>query len=255
MSNRSIVSIAKYLTVLLVVFYIGAANAAGTKSLAQLKAAEDIEIVSQQIPKAFFYLHQDIRIEQAKGDMSNGMALLKSSLDVLRITKDAEQKNLVAFMTHIYNEMKLLVKKSYTKERGAIMIDYGEVLLEGAETIVAKHTHKNNSKEQMLIAAKRMSFLLERATKYYIAFRDNFNDENNVKQLQNAITEFEKNIKFVRGKTYPKSVSKEVKRISQFWPQASKFYLGVKKQDLPLIVFITTKHLEKSIKVIEKHYE
>lgn len=255
MSYRNSMYSGGYLLLFASLFYSGLSGAANRQDLQQLQAAEKIQIVSQQIPKAYFYLHQGIRVEQAKKDLKNGMKALKRNIKILSKTRDKEQLGMVEFMSYTQDEMKSTMIRPFNKERGALMLDYGEVLLEGAESLVAKHIHKNDQQEEMLVVTEQMSFLLERATKYYIAFRAGFTDENNVKQLQRAIAKFESHLKRVSAYKYPDSLSAEVTKLTEYWPRAKSFYLGITKKNLPLIVFITTQHLEKSIKVLENHHQ
>jgi hypothetical protein len=225
------------------------------EKLRQIEAAENIKMVSQQIVKAYFYLHQDIRVEQSEKNLKNGLTALSKDVKILTKTKDVEQKNMVMFMSFTMDEIKETVSKPYNKERGALMLDYSETLLEGAEFLLTKHNFKQGDKElKMLIVSEEMAFLLERTTKYYIAFKDGFTDHNNVKQLEQAVAEFEINLKKIKTYSYPDNLKGEVKKIVKYWPIAKKFYLGVEDSDLPLIVSITTQHLEKSIKKLERYH-
>jgi len=228
-------------------------SVADIRSLQQLEAAEDIEMASQQITKAYFYLHQEIRVEQSENDMENGLTSIEKNINILNKINDKKQLRMVKFMSFTLDEIKKTISQPYTNERGALMLDYSETLLEGAESLTKKYTHKNDKKEEMLITTKKMNFLLERATKYYIAFKDGFSDHNNVKQLEKAIKEFEDHLKKIQAYKYPSESQRAANKLSEYWPIAKEFYLGVEKNDLPLIVSVTTRHLEKSLATLE-HY-
>ncbi len=229
-------------------------SSADTRSLQQLEAAENIEIASQQVTKAYFYLHQEIRVEQSERDLENGLNSIEKNIKVLTNTKDKKQQRMVKFMSFTLDEIKETAAQPYTNERGALMLDYSETLLEGAESLAQKYIHKKDKKEKMLIITKKMTFLLERATKYYIAFRDGFADHNNVKQLEKAIKDFEAHLKVIQTYKYPAEPQRAVSKIIEYWPIAKEFYLGVEKNDLPLIVSVTTNHLEKSLAILENYH-
>lgn len=237
--------------------YAGLGLSADTRDVRQLRAAEDIKVVSQQITKAYFYIHQKIRVKHATKDLNNGLIALDRDIKILSAgSADEEQKSMLLFLQFTHDELKDTVNKPYSKERGALMLDYSETLLEGAELLAKKHTHKNDKKEQMLIITERMKFLLERITKYYIAFRGGFNDHNNVVQLEQAIKEYESNLAIVKAFNYPSNLKRTVHKLVRYWPLAKKFYLGVEKNELPLIVFVSTQNMEKSLHKLESyHYQ
>ncbi|MCF6337350.1 MAG: hypothetical protein L3J84_05270 [Gammaproteobacteria bacterium] len=227
---------------------------ADSRNIQQLEAAENIEITSQQIAKAYFYLHQEIRVEQSEQDLKNGLFAIERDIKTLTNTKDKKQRRMVTFMSFTLDEIKDIIEKPYTNEHGALMLDYSETLLEGAESLVKKHTHKKYNKEKMLIITKQMTFFLERATKYYIAFRDGFTDHNNVKQLEMAIKGFESHLKTIQAYKYSGKPQQAVNKLTEYWPVAKGFYLGIEENDLPLIVSITTRHLEKSLAILEQYH-
>jgi len=252
--NKQTLFIPKIFLVTFIFLFFSSQSAADIRSLQQLEATEDIEMASQQITKAYFYLHQEIRIEQSERDLENGLDSIEKNINILANTKDKKQQRMVKFMSFTLDEIKETAAQPYTNERGALMLDYSETLLEGAESLAKKYIHKKDKKEKMLITTKKMTFLLERATKYYIAFRDGFSDHNNVKQLEKAIKEFEAHLKIIRAYKHPAEPQRAVSKLIEYWPIAKDFYLGVEKNDLPLIVSVTTNHLEKSLAVLENYH-
>lgn len=250
MNKQTLFTPKEFLVTFILLFFSSQA-AADIRSLQQLEATEDIEMDSQKITKAYFYLHQEIRIEQSERDLENGLDSIEKNINILTNTKDKKQQRMVKFMSFTLDEIKEIIEKPYTREHGALMLDYSETLLEGAESLAKNHTHK---KDKMLITTKKMIFLLERATKYYIAFRDGFSDHNNVKQLEKAIKEFETHLKIIRAYKYPAEPQRAVSKLIEYWPIAKNFYLGIEKNDLPLIVSVTTNHLEKSLAVLENYH-
>lgn len=255
MSHIKSTTIKKSIIALACLIYSSLTFAVDLKDLKQLEAAENIEKVSQQITKAYFYIHQVIRVEEAKADLKSGLFNLKRNIKILDATSNSEQQAMVVFLSFIQSEVKNILTKPYSKENGAAMLDYSEALLEGAESVAKLHTHKKDEKEDMLITTEKMSFLLERITKYYIAFREGFDDHNNVIQLNQAVAEFEADLAKVKAFNYPDKLKVQVNKLTKYWPIAKKFYLGIEKNDLPLIVFISTQYMEKSLKILEKHHD
>jgi hypothetical protein len=225
-------------------------------SLDTLEAAKNVEYVSQKIAKAYFYKHLDIRPDHAKTDMEQSLAKLKNGIIKLKeCAEDKETKNLTIFLAHTHSELDKMLEKPYSKEHGALMIDFSESLLEGANVLASKHLKGGSAEETMMVEVERLNFLLERINKYYIAHHAGFTDYNNVVQVQQAVKDFETSLAKVNAHNgYPDSVKGNVKNINQFWPVAKEFYLGVQKNALPVIVLASTDKLEKEISQIEKHH-
>ena len=236
MSNRKL-EMVKGVTLTFLFMVCASTALADSRSIRMLEAAENIEMASQQITKAYFYLNQGIRVEQSERDMASGLAAIEKDIRVLTKSRDKDQQRMVMFMSFTADEIKETAAQPYTQERGALMLDYSETLLEGAESLTKKYIHKKDKKEQMLIATQKMSFLLERATKYYIAFKDGFTDHNNVIQLENSIKDFEAYLKKIKAFKYPSEQKRAADKLAEYWPIAKGFYLGVEKSDFPLIVY------------------
>ena len=218
-----------------------------------LESAEAIGRLSQKIAKAYFYRQQRIRVSHANRELKASTSALDREIKKLSAASlDDEEKNVLMFIAFTRDEMKEVISQAYTEENGALMLDFSDSLLEGSELIASKHTQKKDFKEAMLVTMKRNLFLLERITKYYIAFRAGFKDYNNIVQLKEAIQKFESNLKKINAfKGYPKKLNASVQKVNQFWPIAKRFYLGVEKGALPVIVLASTDNLIKELKKLE----
>jgi hypothetical protein len=100
-----------------------------------------------------------------------------------------------------------------------------------------------------------MDFLIARASKYYIAFRAGYKDDVNIEQANIAVKKFDSLLKKLEKHPYPDSIKKRsVAMLLKYWPMSKSFYLGIKKNELPTIVFISTKHMKRAIdKIIDYH--
>ncbi|MCI5221573.1 MAG: hypothetical protein D3924_02545 [Candidatus Electrothrix sp. AR4] len=222
-----------------------------------LEAAENVEYVSQKIAKAYFYKQQGVRPDHAEKDLKDSVAKLKKDITILQqgMTGDKEEKNIAIFLGYTRDELLSTLSKPYTKENGALMLDYSESMLEGAEFIAHRHLHEKNPEEVMLVTAEQILFLLERINKYYIANKAGFKDYNNVVQLKQAVTDIESHLAKINAyKKYPENVHTSIVKINEFWPIAKEFYIDVQKGALPVIVLASTEKLEKEVKVIERYH-
>lgn len=247
-----------YMEVVLITFFCltlaAVSSAAGKQEIAKLEAAGDIKDVSQEITKAYFYKHLEIRIVQAKRDLKEGLERLDRAIKTLSSNAGDEEQGILTFVGYARDEMKSTIKQPYSAENGAMMLDYSESLLEGASLISQKYFNKDNVEEAGLVAVKKMEFLLERISKYYIAHKAGFKDFNNVVQLEKAVKEFEVNLKKLNAYNYPASLQANTEKINKFWPIAKGFYLGIEKGALPIIVMSSTNNLERALHSLQKYH-
>jgi len=216
-----------------------------------VKAAADVLALSQQITKNYIYIGQDIQIDKATARLTKSMKQLAGAIKVIESnTTDVDAQNMVRFLKFTYSEIAKVVDLPYSKESGALMIDYSETLLEGAESLTQRWSKKTD--KQGFIELERQALLVERIAKYYIAHRAGFVDFNAVRQLETAVEQFESGLVKINAqkKYYPVWLHPEIEKLNRHWPITKDFYLGVEKNDLPLIVFVYTEYIRKAVDVL-----
>ncbi|MEN8146612.1 MAG: hypothetical protein ABFR02_03245 [Campylobacterota bacterium] len=242
--------------ILLILLFLGAQlNGATSRSEVKLlEASEDIKLISQQVVKDYFYLSQN-RKEEVEAKLQKGVLALDEKLRLIAAaTKSDDTKNILTFLAFSRDQMSETIALPYDTENGALMLDYSETLLEGAESIANEHVYQFSEEEQMLINVKKMAYLIERITKYYMAFQVGFNDHNNVKQLQSAIASFNKELVKLNAYEYRGESAEDLATINHYWPIAKKFYLTLEKRELPNILYISAGHLESVIGKLELYH-
>lgn len=237
------------IVVILLLSQVTIASATNEQELHILEAAENIAFISQKLPMAYFYKGKGIRASVAKRNINDGLMDLDKDLKYLEsVVLGAEEKNVMLFFGFTRDEMKEALAEDYSLENGALIMDYSESLLEGAELISAKHKNLNEISETMLVTVEKMEFLLERINKFYIAHYSGLKDEVNVSQLKLAVDEFESNlIKITVYKGFHATQKSSVKKINGFWPIAKRFFLGVEEGSLPVIVMASSSSLKKEL--------
>jgi len=242
-------------TVMATLFTIGSSStyAVSERELLILESADTIAFVSQTLPKAYFYKGKGIRASVAKRNLNDGLMAIDKELKYLdSLSLSDEEKNIMLFFGFTLDEMKETLAENYSLENGALVMDYSESLLEGAELIAAKHNQLSAISETMLGDVERMSFLLERINKFYIAHYSGLRDEVNVSQLKLAVSEFESTLKEVTAYNgFHASQIASVKTINNFWPIAKRFFLGVEEGSLPVIVLASSSSLKKKLEKLQ----
>ncbi len=219
-----------------------------------LLLAETVRGISQDLAKNYFYIEQGIQTSSAKKGLKRDMITLDDTIRKLQMgATNANTKGIVEFMFFSVDELKSTLKENFSSENGGLVLDYTETLLEGSESIIR---HNKGKTQTMLDVVEEMQFLLERATKYYIAFRAGYTDAVNVTQARLAVEKFETLLAKVKAHTYPGPITTgPVKKLAKYWPVSKNFYLGIKKSELPTIVFISTKHMNKALDALVEYHK
>ncbi|MFK5975739.1 MAG: hypothetical protein QM493_04455 [Sulfurovum sp.] len=224
-----------------------------TKNSTQIDTdVKKMRIITQEFTKNYFYIQQNIQISSAKRGLKSNILALDKTINSLRINiKDEEKITLVEFIEFSVDELKIVIKDKLSLENGGLVLDYTEAMLEGVENLNNKTLDMNN----MLDVLNEMKFLLERASKYYIAFSAGYKDFNNIDQAQKAVLKFETLLSKLQSYNYPTKIKKDtIDKLLKYWPVGKKFYLGIKNSKLPTIVFISTKYINTALnKLIGYH--
>ncbi len=223
--------------------------------LLMLEAAENVQFLSQKVTKDYFYRQQGVRPARAAENLKKSFVLLQKDLIIIQNGIDQgekEETNIAVYLKYTADELKDIVDKPYSKENGALIIDYSDSLLEGAEFIARKHMHKQDTEEVLLVSVEQLFFLLERINKIYIAYQAGFKDYNNVVQLKQAVQDFEIGLAKLNAYTkYSESALVARNKINEFWSVAKEFFIDIQKGTLPVIVLASVENQERELKILE----
>jgi len=212
--------------------------------------AKNLQFLSQVIAKDYFYINQLVHEEKASIEMERSLNDTAMAFNILYSSiKDEELKNLLVYLKDIKDECHTLLDMSYSKESGTQILDYSEAMFEGAQLII-DHLKNNNNEDEMYDVVFEQKLILQRISKFYIAFQAGFNDPMIVTQLKKAIQQFEQGVTTISAYDYDNELIPEVIRIKKYWSLSKKFYLGMEQGDLTLVVFISTDHLMTSLDIL-----
>ncbi len=213
-----------------------------------LEATENIRFLSQQIVKEYLLLFKAPRKDVVKERLKSELVALSNNLRVIgATTKDSDTKDILEFLAYSKDQIAQIFTESLKPEQAALMLDYSETLLEGADSIAAAHAYDFTKEEQMLMTAKKMEYLMERIMKYYMALHTGFDNPTNREQMHEAIAKFSQNLQQVEAYPYPKKIGKIRNEVTKAWWE-NGMYLG--KTDtlfIPALMLLSTAHIEALI--------
>jgi len=220
-----------------------------------IEASENIRYLSQKMVKdyLFFYKNQD------KVDVKRGLnKALDKLTDDFRIiattTKDGDTKDILEFLAYSKDQIEQIFNEKADKERAALMLDYSETLLEGADSIANSHKYDFSDEEKMLMVTKEMEYLLERVTKYYMAIHVGFNNSTNKEQMQESISKLEENIAQINKYTYPAEFQKTQVKMNESWKANKSFFDQSEILFIPKLMFTSVDYMEDVVVQIALHH-
>jgi len=210
-----------------------------------LEATETIRYLSQKITKNYIYLYANPKkTSLVYGEIKKDITKMVESIRTISMTTNDEYtKNVLEFLTYSKDQIEDLIKKSPTKERAALMLDYSETLLEGANSIAKEHSYDFSESEKMLMTGKSIEYLIERATKYYMALSIGLSSDVNKKQMAESIKELVKKISIIDNyNKYPNPLIQNRIKLKTSWRLIDNLFK--KKIKLTNIMVLSTNQME-----------
>jgi hypothetical protein len=195
--------------------------------------------------KEYLFLFKIPKKEETKARLKRSLIELADNLRVISATtKDEDTKDILEFLAYSKDQIAQIFTEEIDKERAALMLDYSETLLEGADSIAAAHAYDFTKEEYMLIVAKKMEYLTERMMKYYIALHVGFDNPTNKEQMQEAIAKFDENIKHIESYGYPDEIRPVEKEILRSWKANKGFLARSESLFIPKLMLLSTYSME-----------
>jgi len=220
-----------------------------------IEASENIRYLTQKIIKSYLHLYRNPKKKSIKHDISESLNRLSDSFrDIAITTKDSDSKDMLDYLMFSKDEIEGIANKKANDEQALLMLDYSEALLEGVRSIEDAHKYDFSQEEKMLIATQKMTYLLERIIKHYMAFKMNLNVKINKKQMKIAIINFEDNLQKINAYDYPHDVDDIRAKINKFWKVNRDFFTKADKLFIPNLLSDSMVYLEGTIAQIALYH-
>jgi hypothetical protein len=211
-----------------------------------IEATENIRYISQQMAKEYLFLFKTPYPDETRARLKRSLIKLADNLRVIAATtKDEDTKDILEFLDYSKDQIAQIFTEKVSEEQAALMLDYSETLLEGADSIAAAHAYDFTKEEYMLIVTKKMEYLIERMMKYYIALHVGFDNSTNKEQMDEAIKKFDENMKQIETYSYPKEIRPVEKEIVRSWQANKGFFERSQSLFIPKLMLLSTRSLEE----------
>jgi len=221
-------------------------QAATRSDINAIEAAEKIRYLSQKIAKDYLYLYSRPQRTDIKHNLEQMVERLgKSFATIAASTRDSDTKDLLEYLRYSQKGMRELLQKPVTKQTAAKMLDYSQILLEGAEWIVNTHSYRFSKEEAMLMNIKRYEYLLVRLGKLYMASRVEDLSQSNQQQIKDELASLQKGLDTIQAYRYPASLESLKKDLNLFRDANRHFLTHANEMFVPGVLDITIGQFEQ----------
>ena len=241
---------------LLAVLLSSSLPAASVRSQVSLiEASENIRLESQEIVKNYLYFYGNHKKEYEKELVKKGLESLDKQFRLIaKSTKDEDSKDVLAFLDYSKEKMQEVLDDPFNKDNPALMLDYSEILLEGAESISKNLNYEPTIEEKMLMKMKDISFLIERMAKYYMAILAEEDSETYAESLSESIQRMEGDLASLSDYNYSSENTSQLLKLKSNWEALRGFYSNYKTLKLPNIVLLASNEVRNSALVLEVYH-
>ena len=220
-----------------------------------MEASENIRLNSQEVVKNYLYYYNNPKKVHYKDMALRGLQNLDKQFRLIaKTTKDEDSKDVLAFLDYSKEKMMEVLEDPLNKDNPSLMLDYSEILLEGAESISRNIEYTPSAEENMLMRMKDISFLISRMTKYYIAIMIEGSGINYAEMLEDSMKKMENDLYLIGNYSYSQKNLSYLSELRRDWQVLKKFYLEYKESKIPNIVLLASAEVGKDAHVLELYH-
>jgi hypothetical protein len=220
-----------------------------------LEATENIRYASQKIVKNYFFSYVYPKRIEMKAILYDELEFLSKNFRTIAVTsKDCDTKDILEFLSYNREQMFELFSEARNFENASLMIDYGETLLEGINSIAKGYQYEFSNEENMLIATKNIEYLLERTLKYYMVIHSGFDNVTMKEMMDKGIVEIEKNLISIKNYAYSPELNVERTKLIVAWEKSKILLEKPKELFIPILLFSSIKYIEARIDTLALHH-
>jgi len=211
-----------------------------------IEASEKIRYISQKLVKEYlFYYKYSGKSALKQAFISMLVELNKDFRTIVLTTKDSDTKDILDFLSYSKDQIDEIIEATPSEENAALMLDYSETFLEGADSIAETHKYDFSVEERMLMTTKEMEYLLERISKYYMALNVGFKSTTYKEAMQEAIDQFEENLAKVDLYNYPAKEAAKKEILYTTWEANRIFFEKEGEVFIPSLMKLSVDYMEK----------
>ncbi len=220
-----------------------------------IETSEDIRYLSQKISKEYLYLYKNPKKIDIKEQLNRDIKSLEQSIkEIDNISSSRDSDNILNFFRQNIKNIKKLTNGKVDRKKAINILNYSESFLEGSNSIEAKHKYKFSIEEDILMSLKDIEYLLQKISKYYIAYTLNINKKDSLNSIKSAIFTIDNILNRINNYSYPKKLFNTIREANSIWIKHKELFYKLPQLKIPNLIFISTIALENDIKKIASYY-
>ena len=213
-----------------------------------IEASENIRYLSQKMVKEYLFFYRYPDNTQIKEKLQQKLAQLNKNFHlIVTTTKDNDTKDILDFLAYSKDQIEEIFASVPDEENAALMLDYSETLLEGADSIARSHQYTFSNEEKMFMITKEMEYLLERIIKYYMAQNVGFENATNQEAMRDALKQFETNRQQINSYHYEGETLEDVAKLNRGWEATDSLLSDENTLFIPKLMFLSVNYLENIV--------
>ena len=210
-----------------------------------IEASENIRYLSQKIVKDYLFFYKHAKKDSLKKQLNETLRYLTMDFRVIATTtKDSDTKDILEFLAYSKDQIEEILKEVPDEEKAALMLDYSEILLEGADSIANAHKYDFTEEEKMFMLTKKIEYLLQRVTKYYMAIHVGFDTFSNNEQMEKSISMLESNLNQINTYQYPPDMQETQQALDTSWKFNKSYFKSTKELFIPKLMMLSVTNVE-----------
>jgi len=232
--------------ILFLILAIAMGESATRSDINTIEATENIRYLSQKIAKNYLYLYSRPHRTDLKEQLHKMAEELGENFNTIAAsTRDTDTKDLLQYLEYNRANILDLLGKNVTRDGAFQMLDYSEILLEGAESISHKHRYEFNPEETMLMHIKKYEYLTERLGKFYMASSLGALSRSNRKKMKESEKALNEGLSVIQAYHYPSELEKQKGNLAHFWKSSHYFLTHTHDMFIPSLIIETSAWFEK----------
>ena len=243
----------KYLiSVIVLVIGMTVISQASTRSdVKVLEASENIKYLVQEMAKDYMLLYTNTNNQNRKNAYTKIASKIEEIEKNIRIiafaTKNPKIKRILDFFAYEKEYLKSNIEKDPNRIRVSKILDSSDAITEGAEKIALLTQYNSSFEEKMFMTMKRIVFLIEKISKYYIVLGSNIDKVTIVERMNQSIKELDGEFEKIKQYNYPDTFNPRKKDLFDLWHFSKKYYQEISVLKIPSIVLLSGKGIENIV--------
>jgi hypothetical protein len=221
-----------------------------------IEARENIQYLGQKISTDYFLLYKRPNDFILKNKFQKNIQDIEKNIqDIRNTTKNKVTINILDFYLYRLDYIKELplIKPQHSDARR--LLGASEYFLEGATSISEQHQYKSSKEERMLRHCKKLKYLVESVSMYYMAYQIGLRETKSDVEMQRAIQNINKKLITITKYNYPFILNEKLEKLKIIWKYNQTYFEDLEKTSYTNLLLSSNSYIKSLVIELEKHHK